>query len=76
MAFIHPQFWRSQYIGQKKDFEVDSNCDSVELKVNGRSFGILKPAKENFHVANFKKCSGAGRYAHSYWHQKWKKSFG
>lgn len=54
MAFIHPQFWRSQYIGQKKNFEVDSNCDSVELKVNGRSFGVLKPSKENFHVANFK----------------------
>lgn len=53
MAFIHPQFWRSQYIGQKKDIEVDSNCDSVELKINGKRFGLLKPAKENFHVVKF-----------------------
>ncbi|HEX7903927.1 MAG TPA: glycoside hydrolase family 2 TIM barrel-domain containing protein [Chitinophagaceae bacterium] len=55
MAFIHPQFWRPQYVGQKKDIEVDSNCDSIELKINGKSLGILKPTKENFHVVKFEK---------------------
>ena len=35
MVFIHPHFWRSQYLGQKKEIAVDSNCDTVELKVNG-----------------------------------------
>ena len=53
MVFIHPQFWREQYIGQKKDIEVDSNCESVELFVNGRSKGVRKPDAENFHVVKF-----------------------
>ena len=54
MAFIHPHFWRSQYLGQKKDFVVDSNCDQVELFVNGKSKGILKPAKSNNFNVTFK----------------------
>lgn len=53
MIFIHPQFWRAQYIGQKKDIEIDSNCESVELKINGHRFGIKKPSNENFHVVKF-----------------------
>lgn len=47
MVFIHPHFWRRQYLGQKKDFKVDSNCKEVELFVNGKSFGRLTPTKEN-----------------------------
>ena len=54
MAFIHPHFWRTQYLGQKKDFVVDSNCDQVELFVNGKSQGILNPAKENNYNVTFK----------------------
>lgn len=54
MVFIHPQFWRTRYIGQKRDFTVDSNCDAVELKINGKSFGVLKPSAENLHVVTFK----------------------
>src|SRR5262249_42429711 len=54
MAFVHPHFWRTNYVGQKKDFTVDSNCDSVELKVNGRSMGVLKPSAANLHVVTFK----------------------
>ncbi len=54
MIFIHPQFWRPQYIGQKKDIEIDSNCESVELFVNGKSAGILKPDAGNFHVVKFR----------------------
>lgn len=54
MVFIHPHFWRTQYLGQQKDFVVDSNCDQVELFVNGKSRGILKPAKENNFNVTFK----------------------
>ena len=54
MVFIHPHFWRSRYLGQKKDFVVDSNCDQVELFVNGKSQGILKPAKSNNFNVTFK----------------------
>lgn len=53
MVFIHPHFWREQYKGQKKDFIVDSNCDRVELKVNGRSVGILSPKAEAFNTVTF-----------------------
>jgi beta-galactosidase len=53
MVFIHPHFWRSQYLGQKKEIVVDSNCDVVELKVNGRSAGVLKPCVEEANVIRF-----------------------
>lgn len=54
MVFVHPHFWRPRYVGQKRDFIVDSNCDTVELRVNGRSFGVLRPGLENFHVVTFR----------------------
>ncbi len=54
MVFIHPHFWRSQYLGQKKEIVVDSNCDVVELKVNGRTVGVLKPRFEEANVVRFK----------------------
>lgn len=54
MVFIHPHYWRSQYTGQKKEIVVDSNCDQVELKVNGTSQGVLHPTNENFHTVTFK----------------------
>ncbi len=54
MAFVHPHFWREQYLGQKKDFIVDSNGDKVELRVNGRSYGTLKSDGTNFHTVTFK----------------------
>lgn len=47
MVFIHPHFWRRQHLGQKKEIVVDSNCDSVELKVNGRSLGSRQPKVED-----------------------------
>jgi hypothetical protein len=37
MAFILPAWWREQYVGQRKPIAVDSNCDEVTLKVNGRT---------------------------------------
>jgi hypothetical protein len=54
MAFIMPHFWRKQYLGQKKDITVISNCDKVELKVNGASKGVLNPDESNFHTVTFK----------------------
>jgi hypothetical protein len=53
MVFIHPHFWRPQYAGQEKEIVVDSNCETVELKVNGRSIGILKPSFEAANVVRF-----------------------
>ena len=53
MAFILPHFWRSQYLGQQKDIVIDSNCDTVELFVNGSSLGYQYPNADNFHVVTF-----------------------
>lgn len=54
MVFILPHFWRSQYLGQKKDIVVTSNCDKVELKVNGVSKGTQTPDETNYHTVVFK----------------------
>ena len=54
MIFIMPHYWRSQYAGQKKDITVNSNCEQVELKVNGASKGIMVPDESNFHSVTFK----------------------
>lgn len=53
MVFIQPHHWRSQYLGQKKDITLNSNCDRVELMVNGVSAGIQTPDQENFHSVTF-----------------------
>ena len=53
MAFIHPAAWREKYLGQRKDIIVDSNCDEVELKVNGTSLGQRTPSAANAHVVIF-----------------------
>jgi beta-galactosidase len=54
MIFIQPHFWRTGYIGKKEDIIVSSNCDRIELKVNGISKGILFPADSNFHTVTFR----------------------
>ena len=54
MVHIQPHFWRQQYVGQKKMITVDSNCDKVELYVNGRRIGELKPCVENDFCVEFK----------------------
>ncbi|MGN6641478.1 MAG: glycoside hydrolase family 2 protein, partial [Verrucomicrobiota bacterium] len=53
MVFIQPHLWQSRYVGQKKDIIVDSNCDSVELFVNGRSIGTQQPNAKNFWNVTF-----------------------
>jgi beta-galactosidase len=54
MVFIQPHYWRSHYIGQEKDIVVNSNCEKVELRVNGASKGTLIPDESNFHSVTFK----------------------
>ena len=54
MVFIHPHFWRQQYLNQKKNFIVDSNCEEVELFVNGKSYGKLYPNPANQFCVTFK----------------------
>ncbi|OVE79238.1 glycoside hydrolase, partial [bacterium I07] len=54
MVYVHPHHWRQRYIGQKKDIQVDCNCDEVELFVGDRSIGRLALADSNFHTVTFK----------------------
>ncbi len=54
MVWIMPHHWRSQYLGQKKDITVDANCEKVELFVNGKSKGVLRPDASNFYSVTFK----------------------
>jgi hypothetical protein len=53
MVFVHPHGWSARYLGARRDFLVDSNCETVELKVNGRSLGVGKPPVENAHAVAF-----------------------
>jgi len=53
MVFIQPHHWRSQYIDQYKDIVVNSNCDKVELFVNGVSKGYKLLDQSNFHSVTF-----------------------
>jgi hypothetical protein len=53
MVFIQPHNWRSQYLGQFRDFVVTSNCEKVELLVNGVSKGYKLPDQSNFHSVTF-----------------------
>ncbi|HEX2967941.1 MAG TPA: glycoside hydrolase family 2 TIM barrel-domain containing protein [Bacteroidales bacterium] len=53
VIFIIPHFWRRQYIGQKKDIVITSNCEKIELKVNGVSKGIKIPDQSDFHTVRF-----------------------
>jgi hypothetical protein len=54
MVFIQPHYWRSQYLGENKDIVVNSNCDKIELLVNGVSKGFQSPDQLNFHSVTFK----------------------
>ncbi|MDI1247928.1 MAG: glycoside hydrolase family 2 TIM barrel-domain containing protein [Lacunisphaera sp.] len=53
MAFIHPQAWQEKNLGTKQDIIVDSNCDSVELTLNGRVIGQQVPGPANFFTVTF-----------------------
>lgn len=47
MVFIHPYEWSRPYLGQARDLVVNSNCDTVELFVNGMSLGVRTPCAAN-----------------------------
>ena len=52
-VFIHPHFWREQYLGQTKTITIDSNCDEIELFANGKSLGKKNPKRENFFTLDY-----------------------
>jgi hypothetical protein len=54
MVHIQPHFWRERYLGTKQMFTIDSNCETVELFVNGKSMGKKNPVKEEHFVVEFK----------------------
>lgn len=54
VVYIHPDTWRAQYLDQDKDITVDSNCDEIELFVDGVSKGKLSPLDKAFPTVTFK----------------------
>lgn len=54
MVFIHPWPWQQRYIGRREPITIDSNADSVELFVDGKSFGAQHPDGAGAHVVEFK----------------------
>ena len=53
VVFIQPHYWRSKYLGQRKNIIVNSNCDRVELFVNGTSKGSQAPDRSDFYSISF-----------------------
>ncbi|MDZ7723554.1 MAG: glycoside hydrolase family 2 TIM barrel-domain containing protein [candidate division KSB1 bacterium] len=53
-VFVHPHFWRTEYIGEKKDIQIDANTEDIELFVNGKSYGVQYPSKQSFNTVTFK----------------------
>jgi len=54
MVFIHPWPWQERYVGKRETITVDSNADSVELLVDGKSVGTQRPTDAGVHVVEFK----------------------
>ncbi|MBZ4676916.1 MAG: glycoside hydrolase family 2 sugar binding protein [Anaerophaga sp.] len=52
-VFVHPHFWRAKYIGQEKNIQIDSNCDELELFINGKSAGEKYPVQEKFNTVTY-----------------------
>jgi hypothetical protein len=53
MVFIHPHNWTTKYLEKNKDFIVNSNCEKVELFVNGEKVGEGMPDYENYYTVTF-----------------------
>jgi hypothetical protein len=47
MAYIHPYDWTERYLRRSRNIKVNSNCDWVELKINGRAVGRRFPSRDN-----------------------------
>lgn len=54
VIFIHPFEWTEKYIGEHRDIIVNSNCDYVELKIDGISLGKKYPDRENDYTVVFR----------------------
>ncbi len=54
VVFIERNKWLAQYTGREADIVVITNCDRLELKVNGVSKGIQTPADPDHHIVTFK----------------------
>ncbi|MFW5985234.1 MAG: glycoside hydrolase family 2 TIM barrel-domain containing protein [Halanaerobiaceae bacterium] len=50
---VHPYDWTAGYINQKRDIKVNSNCEYVELKMEGKSLGKKIPNQENNYTVIF-----------------------
>jgi hypothetical protein len=53
VLFIQPHYWQPEYLGQKKDIVVVTNCEKAELKVNGISKGVRVPGRADSHTVIF-----------------------
>lgn len=54
MVFIHPWPWQQRYFGKREPITIDSNADSVELFVDGKSLGVQRPNAAAAHVVEFR----------------------
>lgn len=43
MVHVHRRWWRGKYLGQRHRIQVDSNAESVELRVNGKRLAETTP---------------------------------
>jgi len=50
---IHGHHWSKKNIDRSLDLIIDSNCDDVELFVNGKSKGIKHPMKNRYRTITF-----------------------
>ena len=54
MVFIHPHLWTPKYLGKTKEFIVNSNCEKVDLYVNGEKVGEAEPDYEDYYTVIFR----------------------
>lgn len=54
MVFVHPHNWTPKYLGQSKDFIVNSNCEKVELFINEKKVGEALPDYKNYYTVTFR----------------------
>lgn len=53
MVYIHPHHWTPKYLGRNKDFIVNSNCEKVELFVDGEKVGEAMPDYADYYTVTF-----------------------
>lgn len=53
MVYVHPYDWTSRYVGTHRDIVVNSNCERVELWMDGIQVGAARPDSSNDHTVVF-----------------------